>query len=92
MRSTPGQIQLSIERVDTVGEDDRVEVACEDVALEELDVTIEEDEELEVVEIELELETGGMAVVDEIEVDCELLGIALEVVLVVVVLLGSVAT
>lgn len=64
--------------------------------LEELDVTIEEDEddELEIVGTELEVETGGKEVVEVIEVDCELLGIALEavLVLVVVVLLGRVAT
>jgi len=90
-RSTPGQIQLSIERVDTVGED--VCVVCDVETLDELDVVEEEELTLlldaEVLELETELEREDDGELLE-ELVTELVELEVELELVVL-LLGKVA-
>jgi hypothetical protein len=97
-RSTPGQIQLSIESVETVGEDAMALVVCDAEEL-VLGVTVEDDEEelvlllgADVLELELVMEEEGELVDEAGAVVEELVRLDEEVGLLVVVLLGKVAT
>ncbi len=87
LRSTPGQIQLSIERVDTVGEDETLVAICEEVDTEDEEGLLEI--EVLVVELDTEEDTELLEVTELVTGIVEL---EVEVVLVVVLLLGRVAT